>query len=187
MGCHLLGGILGQTPVGGQVEEPVSVRRCWAVRCCRRYCVLSAVRHGWPSAPPSPGNSWEEQVQYRALIEFRYSSVILASNVCAFIVLKVLVRTRHFTLGVIAFRVRARFKRLSWLALFLELKGRKLQLEWFYNDCDCLNCYKSITLVSSMKLQHLHEKAATLFAVFGLIPKYFGNRGTVTQQSRSCR
>lgn len=47
-----------------------------------------------------------------------------------------------------------------------------MQFKWFYNDCDCFNCYKSIALVSSMKPQHLHAKAATLFMMFGVILKF---------------
>lgn len=44
------------------------------------------------------------------------------------------------------------------LALFLVSKGRKFQFEQFYVDYDCFSCYKSITLVPSLKQQHSPEK-----------------------------
>jgi len=76
-------------------------------------------------------------------------------------------------------------KRLSSLALFLGWKGRKLTFKMFYNDCDCFSCYRSIMLVSSLKLQHPHAEAATWFAVFGVVLEYFVDTGPVPPQSCS--
>lgn len=73
------------------------------------------------------------------------------------------------------------FKPLRSLALFLEWKGRKSQLEWFYNDCDCFSCYKSITL-SFHEATALACESSHLFEVLRDVLKCFVNAGAVTQQ-----